>query len=57
MTIMTITIFDAEGNVVLHEECEAPTASQQEIDDAVAMIEGGTITARDAMMLARTGRP
>jgi hypothetical protein len=38
---VTITIWDAAGNVVVHETAPAQTATQEEIDEMVILIESG----------------
>jgi predicted NBD/HSP70 family sugar kinase len=41
MDKMRITIYDADGLVVTDEEIELPTATQEQIDAMVQMIEEG----------------
>lgn len=36
-----ITVYDAEGNVVMSEVSEAQTATDEQINEMVALIEGG----------------
>lgn len=45
--LLEITIWNANGHIVVHEFCEAQTATQEEIDTMVELI-GGGIPARDA---------
>ena len=40
--MIEVTIFDGDGNVVEHSFAKAQTATQEQIDDMVAMIENGT---------------
>lgn len=40
--MIEITIWNDKGEVVVHEECEADSATQDQIDDMVFMIENGT---------------
>lgn len=51
---VVITIYDAEGNVVLEEEAEAYMASQDELDDMLALINLGH-EAIDAMRIVKFG--
>jgi hypothetical protein len=39
---LTIEIFDADGNMVEQSTVDAPTATQEQIDEMVAMIDAGT---------------
>ncbi len=39
--MLEITIYDADGNVVTHEEVEAQTATDEQIADMISLIEGG----------------
>lgn len=36
-----ITVYDACGSVLTHDVVEAQTATQEQIDEMVAMIDGG----------------
>lgn len=47
-----ITIYDAAGNVAEHYKGPAPTASDAEIDDMIALIDNGC-PAHIAAMLAK----
>lgn len=38
---LEVTVYDACGNVVTHDVHEAQTASQQQIDEMVGLIEAG----------------
>jgi hypothetical protein len=51
--MIEITIFDDAGNIVVHEFEEAPTASQDQIDLAVSLIENG-MDAHTAMRIAKS---
>jgi len=51
-----ITVYDACGSVLTHDVVEAPTATDAEIADMVAMIETGT-PACIAAMLAKQHQP
>jgi hypothetical protein len=39
--MVTITIWDADGNIVVQEQCEAQIATDEQIADMVSLIEGG----------------
>ena len=45
-----VTIWDDKGNVVVDETCECQTATQEEIDQMVMMIESGTPAALAAVL-------
>lgn len=45
-----ITVFDAKGNVVTDETSEAQTATTEQINEMVSLIEGG-LPARTAALL------
>jgi len=52
---LVVTITDADGTERVVYDGPAPTATQEEIDDAVDLIEYGC-DAHTAMMLAKQGR-
>lgn len=53
---LVVEFMDGDGNVTERHEVATESVTQEEIDDAVALIHGGC-DARTAMMLAKQGRP
>lgn len=54
--MLRVTIYDAEGNIVTDEYCEAQTASQEELDEMIALIGNGA-PAHLAASLVKMGKP
>jgi hypothetical protein len=52
MNKMQITLYDNAGNIVSYDEVEAQTATKEEIDAMVALIDGG-MRACDAAALVK----
>jgi hypothetical protein len=54
--MLEVTIYDGKDNIVEHFFTEAQTATQEEIDEMVYMINHGT-PAHLAVQLVKLGRP
>lgn len=51
-----ITIYDAAGEVVSYDVCEAQTATEAEVNEMVALIDGGAPAYLAAMLVKQEAR-